>query len=188
MPAYSLAAFVADLQSVTTSEIDNPAILQRVTPLILKFAADPSWVEPSHYSGNEEQGFGISILHEGDDFELLVETVCWLPGRGVTPHDHRTWGVVVGLDGIETNVNWRRMDDGSKPGFADLVERDEVTLGRGEHCTFLPDDIHSVRNDGVTPALSLHVYGRSLSQTGRFEFDPAAKTVKPCPARQRREV
>ena len=185
MSAYSIDAFVADLKAITAAESDDRAILSQVTPLAAKLSADKSWVTPACYEAGEEQGFGVTVLHEGENFDLLVETVCWLPGRGVTPHDHQTWGVVVGLDGVETNVNWRRHDDGSKVGFADLEERNVVTVSRGEYCTFMPNDIHSVRNDGDTPALSLHIYGRSLSQTGRSEFDPAAKTVKPCPVRER---
>jgi predicted metal-dependent enzyme (double-stranded beta helix superfamily) len=185
MPAYAIDAFVEDLKAITAEHTDEREVLRRVTPLAARLAEDTGWVQPGYYGGSEEQGFGVTILYEGADSEILVETVCWLPGRGVTPHDHKTWGVVVGLDGVETNTNWRRKDDGAKPGYADLEERNDVTLKRGQTCTFMPDDIHSVRNDGDTPALSLHVYGRSLSQTGRFEFDPAAKTVKPCPTRER---
>ena len=185
MSAYSIESFVKDLKSITDVETDDRAILKQVTPLAVRLAEDTSWVKPDYYSGSEEQGFGVTILHEGDDYELLGETVCWLPGRGVTPHDHQTWGVVVGLDGAEKNVNWRRRDDGAKAGYADLEERNEVIVTRGQFCTFMPDDIHSVRNDGDTPALSLHVYGRSLTQTGRSEFDPVARTVILCPARER---
>jgi len=108
-----------------------------------------------------------------------------LPGRGVTPNGHENWGVVVGLDGMETNINWHRKDDGVKLGYAGLEVRNDVILTFGQTCTFMPDDIHSVRNEGDTSALSLHVYGRSLSQTGRFEFDPASKAVKPCPTPER---
>ena len=124
-------------------------------------------------------------MHEGADYEFLVETVFRLPGRGVTPHDHKTWSVVVGLDGMETNTNWHRKDDGVKPAYADLEARNDVTRTRGQTCTFMLDDNHSVHNDGDTPVRSLHVYGRSLSQTGRFEFDPAAKAVKSCATRER---
>jgi predicted metal-dependent enzyme (double-stranded beta helix superfamily) len=120
-------------------------------------------------------------LHEGADYEFLVETVFRLPGRGVTPHDHKTWSVVVGLDGMETNTNWHRKDDGVKPAYADLEARNDVTRTRGQTCTFMLDDNHSVHNDGDTPVRSLHVYGRSLSQTGRFEFDPACQGTQALP-------
>jgi predicted metal-dependent enzyme (double-stranded beta helix superfamily) len=138
-------------------------------------------VQPSYYGGSKEQGFGVTILYEGTDYEILVETVCWLPGRGVTPNGHENWGVVVGLDGMETNINWHRKDDGVKLGYAGLEVRNDVILTFGQTCTFMPDNVHSVRNERDASALSLHVYGRNLSQTGRFEFDPACQGTQALP-------
>lgn len=140
------------------------------------------------YDCDEEQGFGINILHEEPDHTLLVEAIAWLPGRGVKPHDHQTWGVVVGLDGRETNVNWVRRDDGSRAGYADLVPGHEVEVGDGDVVAFLPDDIHSVRNDSDKPTLSLHIYGKSLAHIDRSEFDPEANVQRPCPKRVRKQV
>ena len=50
----------------------------------------------------------------------------------------------------------------------------------------LPDDIHSVRNEGDTPSLSLHMYGKALAKVERSEFDPINKTQRPCPQRVRK--
>lgn len=141
-------------------------------------------MKPSFYDCDEAQGFGISILHEEPD-TLLVEAIAWLPGRGVAPHDHQTWGVVVGLDGDETNVNRERRDDGSRSGYADLAVRNEVVVRRGDVLGFLPDDIHSVQNDGAQASLSLHIYGKSLAHIDRSEFDPEQKIERPCPKRVR---
>lgn len=166
--------------------IDDPAEAAAcVAPLLAPLAKDTSWIEPRLLAGDESQGFGVTILHEEPDPGLLVETVCWLPGRGVAPHDHQTWGVVMGLEGAERNIDWRRLDDGSRPGFADLVRHQDRTVGNGDVLRFLPDDIHSVVNEGRTPSLSLHVYGRSLARVQRSEFDPIAKLQRPCPQRRR---
>jgi len=176
---------VADLKTALAG-IDDPAdAVARVTPLVEKLAADTSWVEPAYYECDEEQGFGINILNEEPDHTLLVEVISWLPGRGVAPHDHQTWGVVVGIDGAEVNVDWRRLDDGSKPDFAELERARETSITRGVVCSLMPDDIHGVRNDGDVTSMSLHVYGKSLTHTNRSEFDPINKTRKPCPVRKR---
>ena len=92
------------------------------------------------------------------------------------------------LDGRETNLNWQRRDDGSRPGYADLVARHEVAVGAGDVVAFLPEDIHSVRNDGAAPTLSLHIYGKNLALIDRSEFDPEAKVERPCPKRIRKQV
>lgn len=176
--------FIRDLRDVTAATADAREIIQRVTPLARQLAEDTGWVKQSFYDCDADQGFGISILHEEPD-ALLVEAIAWLPGRGVMPHDHQTWGVVVGLDGDEKNVNWERRDDGSRPGFADLAVRNEVIVRRGDVLGFLPDDIHSVHNDGEKASLSLHIYGKSLAHIDRSEFDPEQKIQRPCPKRIR---
>ena len=51
----------------------------------------------------------------------------------------------------------------------------------------LPDAIHSVRNEGSAPSLSLHIYGRNLATVARFEFNPVTKTQCPCPERSRKK-
>lgn len=180
-----VSQFVAELKRITSEVTDPATVIQRITPLVQKMADDISWVQPSYYQCDEEQGFGITVLNQEPDNGLFVEVICWLPGRGVAPHDHQTWGVVVGLDGEEINVDWRRRDDGSKPGYAELETAKETEVTHGAVVTFLPNDIHSVRNDGAVPSLSLHVYGNTLSAMQRSEFDPINKTQKPCPQRKR---
>lgn len=175
-----------DIKAVLGETQDMSAIVSRVAALAKPLADDQSWVGAACYETDESQGIGVHILHEEPDHNLLIETVCWQPGRGVKPHDHQTWGVVVGLDGDERNVSWRRLDDGTKPGFADLVE-DKVTIAqRGDVICLQPDDIHSVTNEGEKPSLSLHIYGRSLAHVNRSEFEPAEKLQRPCPQRIRR--
>jgi predicted metal-dependent enzyme (double-stranded beta helix superfamily) len=182
----AIDALVQELRRITAENTDPRAILQQVAPLAGRMKDDRNWMKPEYYECGAEQGFGITVLHEEPDHSLLVEVIAWLPGRGVKPHDHQTWGVVVGLEGHETNVNWLRRDDGSKPGFADLHVGSEVVVGPGHTAVFMPDDIHSVRNDGDVTTVSLHIYGRSLAFTNRSEFDPEAKTVTPCPKRERK--
>jgi predicted metal-dependent enzyme (double-stranded beta helix superfamily) len=183
---YSIDQFIADATAIVAEGLDNRQVLQKMVPLAKRVSQDTSWVQLDFYDCDEEQGFGITMLHVADDESLSVQTVCWLPGRGVAPHDHQTWGIVVGLDGVEKNVNWLRQDDGSRPGYADIAAHHEVMVGAGDACSFLPDDIHSVENDGDKPTLSLHLYGAVLANNERSEFDPEAKVQRPCPKRVRK--
>ena len=185
---YSVADLVRDLRAIVADTDDDREIVRRVMPLARRVGADPSLRREEFYDCDSEQGFAINILHEEPDHTLLVEAIAWLPGRGVKPHNHKTWGVVLGLDGRETNVNWQRRDDGSRPGYADLVARHEVAVGAGDVVAFLPEDIHSVRNDGAAPTLSLHIYGKNLAHIDRSEFDPEAKVERTCPKRVRKQV
>lgn len=183
MAATVLARFIDEVRAAVADTPNPASAVDRVVPLMRGLAADRSWIRPEFYDVDATQGFGIVVLHEEPGDGLLVETICWAPGRGVAPHDHRTWGVVIGLDGEEINVDWRRLDDGRVPGRAALEQAAEAVVGPGVVKTLAPADIHSVRNDTDRPSLSLHVYGRSLAKLDRSEFNPLAGTETPCPKR-----
>ena len=183
-----IQGLIDDVRRIVAGTDDPAQVVGAVEPLMRAMAADTSWVRPEFYEAGAEMGVGIVVLHEEPADGFLVETICWMPGRGVAPHDHQTWGIVVGLDGRETNVDWRRRDDGSRPGYADIEKARETVVGRGVMKTFMPNDIHSIRNDFDTPSLSLHVYGRNLAQVDRSEFSPLAKTQLPCPKRPKKQA
>jgi predicted metal-dependent enzyme (double-stranded beta helix superfamily) len=186
-----IARFVQDVRAAVADHgKDREAVVAAVTPRMEALAADQSWVPAAAREADEQQGFGIVVLHEEPDDApgggFLVETICWAPGRGVAPHDHQTWGIVVGLDGEEVNVDWKRIDDGATPGHADLELAQETLVTKGVVKTFAPNDIHGIRNDSDRPSLSLHVYGRNLARIARSEFNPVAKTQAPCPVRAKK--
>ena len=166
---------------------DPVLIIGDIAPAAMKMAEDRSWLKPEYYACDQKQGMGITVLNEEPDHSIFVETVAWLPGRGVAPHDHQTWGVVVGIEGTEINVNWQRIDDGMKENFAELQILEEREIRAGDIVPLLPDDIHSVRNESDTTSLSLHIYGHALSSLKRYEFDPINKVRRVCPQRIRRE-
>ena len=186
MSNYTMDQFITDVKTIQLGETDHKNILQGIAPLAKEIANSREWVNETHYRIDETQGIGITIIHEEPE-NLLIETVCWSPGGGVLPHDHQTWGCVVGIAGVEKNISWLRRDDGSREGYANLEKFQELVMQYGDVCTLLPDDIHSVRNEGDVPSLSLHVYGKSLAITDRHEFDPEAKIVRPCPKRRRND-
>ncbi len=183
---YSIPALVKDLRRLQGEYADPRDILPEVSLLAARLAENTDWVRPEFYEVDESQGIGITILHEEPDHTLLVESIVWAPGKGVLPHDHQTWGVVVGLDGTERNTIWKREDDGAQSGRAVLTAAHETDVAKGATIAFMPNDIHSVRNLGATPTLSLHIYGKNLAHVSRSEFDPAANVVRPCPIRAKR--
>ena len=82
-------------------------------------------------------------------------------------------------------LGWRRLADGSRAGYAELEHAGETVMRHGTLCTLLPDEIHSVHNEGETTSLSLHIYGQSLNRVARNEFVPEENIVRPCPQRKR---
>ena len=173
---YTLSDYIADLQTISASHKNDEAVVERVRPLAKRLALSKDWVDPRYYTCDEDQGFGAHLLHEEQDHTLAVFAFAWLPDRGTPAHDHGTWGVVAGVDGSEKNTFWKRIDDGSRPGYAELEWNGERMYGPGEVVSFLPGEIHTVWNNTDAITLSLHTYGKHINFTGRSQFDPEQRT------------
>jgi predicted metal-dependent enzyme (double-stranded beta helix superfamily) len=176
---YTLPQFVQDLRSIAAQIQDPRVITTHIRPIMRRLALAKEWLQPHHYECDGEQGFGVHLLHEELDHTLAIFAIAWLPGRGAPPHNHGTWAVVAGVDGPEKNTFWKRLDDGSRPGYAEIISEGERLFGPGEVVSFLPDDIHSVMNESEQVTVSLHLYGKHLNYTGRSQFDPGTKAVSP---------
>ena len=168
---YLIKNFVADVLNITSEYSKDDDIIKRVAPLAKRIAVNTSWRTEDMFIADPELGYGSTLLHVEPDNSLFVVVDSWLPGRGVRPHNHGTWAVVVGVTGPEHNVFWERIDDGSQEGHAKLRKVREEVISIGDVACMKNGEIHSVENRGNDTTLSFHVYGRHLNHTGRSQFD-----------------
>jgi predicted metal-dependent enzyme (double-stranded beta helix superfamily) len=168
---YSLQQYVKDLRAITSETSDEDEIIGRVGPLAQRVVADKSWLQPKYYEPDEEQGFGVHLLHEEPDHSLAVIVVNWLPGRGTPPHDHGTWAVVAGIEGVERNVRYKRIDASNRPDYAELEVKQDFNANEGELVCMKTGSIHKVTNETDQMTLSLHTYGRHINHTNRSQFN-----------------
>jgi predicted metal-dependent enzyme (double-stranded beta helix superfamily) len=168
---YAIKDFVDDVMKVISETEDEELIISKVSPLAIRAAAGMGWRRSEMYSADPELGFGTTLLHAESDNSLFICVDSWLPGRGVRPHEHGTWAVVLGVTGVEVNTNWERIDDGSVEGHAELRKVNEQSISAGEVITMKTGAIHSVKNPTKETTLSFHVYGHHLNHTGRSQFD-----------------
>ena len=180
MTLYSIQNYISDIRLITKEETIEKNIIDRIKPLSKKLVKNKSWIKSKYFDVDTKQGFGLHLLHEEIDHSLAVFVIAWAPDKGLAPHNHKTWAVVSGIQGQEHETNYKRIDDGSKEGYADLIKTYEETLYPGDASCCLPEDIHSVWNNGNETALSLHTYGMHLNHTGRSIFDISQKTETPC--------
>ena len=168
---YSLQQYIEDLRRIAAATDDEDEIFQQLAPLAERVVAKPDWLQSKHYQGDEAQGFGVHLLHEEDDHSLAVFAVNWMPGRGTPPHDHGTWAVVAGIEGVERNVRYARVDDGSRDDYAELEVKKAFDANPGEALCIRTGGIHKVSNETDAMTLSLHTYGRHVNFTDRSQFD-----------------
>jgi predicted metal-dependent enzyme (double-stranded beta helix superfamily) len=168
---YTLQHYIDDLRQLAAATDDENEIFKQLAPLAGRVVADPSWLQSKHHQSDEEQGFGVHLLHEEDDHSLAVFVVNWMPGRGTPPHDHGTWAVVAGIEGVEHNVRYARVDDASRDDFAELEVKKAFNAGPGEVLCIRTGGIHKVSNETDALTLSLHTYGCHVNYTNRSQFN-----------------
>ena len=85
------------------------------------------------------------------------------------------------LAGAKKNYLWKRTDDGSQSGRADLELAEERLLYPGDLIGFTPDAIHSVEQfhaeESWLPTFTFNLYGKP-DYSQRYEFDPEQHAVK----------
>lgn len=168
---YTVARYVDDLRRITAETSDENEIFTRVGPLARRLAAEDGWIEDRFYEPDTETGFSAFMLHEEEDHSLAVLAASWTPGMGVGPHDHGTWAIVVGVDGEERNIRYKRLDDRSKEDYAELEPKEERVAGPGDLVCIKNGGIHAVRNESDKVTLSLHTYGTHVNHTVRYQYD-----------------
>ncbi|MCW2810280.1 MAG: putative cysteine dioxygenase [Friedmanniella sp.] len=99
------------------------------------------------------------------DFEVWLLT--WVPGQGTDWHDHGgSAGAFVVLTGALTEEHAR-----VRPDRLPTIEPRARTLSAGALRPFGTQHLHRVRNDGLAPAVSLHVYSPALVRMNRYALE-----------------
>jgi predicted metal-dependent enzyme (double-stranded beta helix superfamily) len=177
---FGVDRLVCALRDARASASGERDMLRRVRPIARRASERRSdWLRPEMCKPDAVQGFGMYALHEEDDHQLAVFVVSWLPGSGTPPHDHGTWAVVVGIDGVERNTFWKRRDDGTRAGFAEITPIGERHCCAGDVVALPNNAIHSVHNDTDRVSVSLHIYGHHVNHTQRSRFDPVQRIAVP---------
>jgi predicted metal-dependent enzyme (double-stranded beta helix superfamily) len=111
------------------------------------------------------------VLDDPAPGALSAWLITWAPGTGLDLHDHGgSVGSVAVVGGQLTERYGRLGADGHLRGR--LRRR---RLGLGSITTFGPDHVHEVRNDGITPAVSIHVYVPGLTDMAFYDAPAASR-------------
>lgn len=156
--------FIADLQAVWKSLPDNEARMKKGRALLEELVKDESLREASKNWPSTE-GRKNLLFHEDVDCGFAINGVVRVPGRKGSIHDHAhawtAYGVLVGTESLE---RYRRVDDRSKEGYAELV-LESVTEGNAGKVDLVPPfDIHAEQGG---PSRSVAVILRSERVAGK---------------------
>ena len=102
--------------------------MERARPLLEQLVKDPGLKAHSARWPSTE-GFKNLLLYVDPQHHFAINAVVRTPGRTGGVHDHADAWVLYGvLDGSESLERYERIDDGSRPGYAE-VRLASVTTG-----------------------------------------------------------
>ncbi len=174
---YSLQSFIRDMDAITRGENSSATIVAAAKPLLAKLVQCPDCVEPK-FKKRPANEYGRYMLHRGTRFN--VTAIVWGPGDNAKAHNHDTWGLVGVVENEMQETRFRRLDDGSKPGYAKLEVKAVQKNSAGSVSCLVPpeDDIHEMNNVSDRNTVEIHVYGKDLAEMPRLRFDTANGSVK----------
>ena len=174
---YTLQDFIEDLDRITRAEASQDKIVSAAKPLLAKLVRNPDCIEPK-FRKRGATAYGRYMLHRAPLFN--ISSVVWGPGDNAKAHNHDTWGLVGVIENEIQETRFRRKDDGSQTGSADLEVTAVLKNKAGMvSCLISPnDDIHEMNNVTDRDTVEIHVYGKDLTDMPRLRFDIATKTAK----------
>lgn len=138
---------------------------KRISPQDLAVAAtqlrraESVWQQAVRFDPHERQH---TCIYAGSRMEAWLLT--WMPGQGTGWHDHGgSAGAFVVIRGTLLEY--------SATGDHERVTLRETMHEREDVHTFGPNHVHSMRNTGGSPAVSLHVYSPRLETMTRFTLE-----------------
>jgi len=120
-----------------------------------------------------------------------VRLYIYEPGEYSWIHDHNSWGVYGCVSNRIEVIRYRRLDDGTKPGYARLEEIERPMLQPGQTASVLPlnDGIHQAGNPADHTSVMLSVYGTPIRRLFVNQYDISQHTVtKRYPPRLRKKM
>jgi predicted metal-dependent enzyme (double-stranded beta helix superfamily) len=128
------------------------------------------------YGSEQEDKAGAGLLYEDPNYGFAVWASVQPPGTYHAAHDHGpTWAVYGVYAGKVDTVLYRRADDGSRQGYAEVRELSRAVATHGDVSCMPRGIAHETRSMDEKPALNLIV--RGLRSYWRHVYRPDARTV-----------
>src|SRR6476619_433646 len=129
--------FIQDLRATWTELPDVEQRMKKGQKLIEELVKDSTLREVAK-SWPSTEGRKNLLFYEDPDYGFAINGVVRVPGRKGSIHDHaHSWTAYGLLDGTESLERYRRLDDGSKEGYAKL-ELESVTEGKPGKVDLVP--------------------------------------------------
>lgn len=164
---------LARIRGLTGEGAPDRAALSNILAVLLSLAARrPLWTTDDFPPPENGARHARYLISEDEDQTFALYLNVMRQGNLIIPHNHTTWACIAAVEGREHNHLYRRLDDGTREGFATLEQTASIEVGPGQGIALLAQDIHAVEIRADPEIRHLHLYGRSLETlTERIRFD-----------------
>lgn len=172
-----LDTFIGELRTIWSTNADNQTRMEKAKPVLERFVMEPT-LKSHSVSWPSTEGHKNLLVYVDPDYDFVINAVVRVPGRKGSIHDHADAWVLYGLlDGAESLERYDRLDDGSRPDYAE-VKLASVTTGTQGKVDLVPPRAIHAEQGGDARSVAIIVRSQKLGQGTVLQgrYDPAAKT------------
>ena len=174
-----LTAFIAELRAIWAANAENKDRMEKAKPALERFVMQPA-LKAHSADWPSTEGHKNLLLYVDPEHDFVINAVVRVPGRKGSVHDHADAWVLYGLlDGTESLERYDRLDDGSRPGYAEVKLSSVTTGSQGKVDLVPPRNIHAEQG-GAARSVAIIVRSQKLGQgtvlQGRYDPSTNART------------
>ncbi len=155
--------FIGDLRAIWAAESDDAGRMRKAKPLLERLVKDQT-LKGHSAAWPSTEGRKNLLFYVDPDYHFVINGVVRIPGRTGSIHDHADAWVLYGvLDGTESLERFDRVDDGSRPGFAE-VKLSSVTTGSQGKVDLVPPRAIHAEQGGPTRSVAVIVRSQKLGE------------------------
>jgi predicted metal-dependent enzyme (double-stranded beta helix superfamily) len=174
LPAFE--NFISELRAVWAAQPDLQRRMEAAKPLLEKFVKDDS-IKAHSANWPSTEGHKNLLLYVDPDHDFVINAVVRMPGRTGSVHDHADAWVLYGLlDGTESLERYDRIDDGTRPDYAE-VKLASVTTGTQGKVDLVPPRAIHAEQGGPSRSVAIIIRSQRLGEGTVLQgrYDPQAK-------------
>jgi predicted metal-dependent enzyme (double-stranded beta helix superfamily) len=173
----AFSRLIASTRKLFAEEKDLGKRWEQLAPLLRELLADPQIQESSRQwpeCAHKERAENL-LFYEDRDFGFVVNGLTKAPHTRTQIHDHaHNWTLYGVLDGTETIARYERLDDGSKPDYAEIRGVSKLRAGPGEVDLVRPYEIHAEAS-GEERTVAIIIRAEKAGGFLQGRYDPVNK-------------
>ncbi len=173
----ALQKFIESARKLHAEEKNPAKRWEKMTPLLQELLTDPSirqqsksW--PTCSQADRAQNL---LFYEDSNYRFVINGLIKAPKSRTQIHDHaHNWTLYGVLDGNETIERYERVDDRTKPDYAEIRKTVDVKVGPGKIDLVPPYEIHA-EESGEERTVAIIVRAEKAGGFLQGRYDPATK-------------